>query len=133
MVSIRFAPGVPKTEKSKSSSATSSNKKSNNPKVYVVRSGDTISEIAKKFGTSTSKIRKMNKMGKSSRIFVGQQLVISEGAAVSEYVVYQVRRGDTLGEIAAKYKTTVSKILADNNALDPLSLQVGEQIRIYME
>lgn len=123
---------TPKAEKPKSSTSA---KKSSNPKVYVVRSGDTISEIAKRFGTSTSKIRKMNKMGKSSRIFVGQQLVVSEGAtaAETEYVVYQVRRGDTLGEIAAKYKTTVSKILADNNSLDPLSLRIGEQIRIYTD
>jgi membrane-bound lytic murein transglycosylase D len=126
---------IPQSESPKASSSSSaSSKKSNNPKVYVVRSGDTISDIAKKFSTSTSKIRKMNKMGKSSRIFVGQQLMVSEGAsAETEYVVYQVRRGDTLGRIAAKYKTTVSKIMAHNNSIDPLSLQVGDQIRIYTD
>jgi membrane-bound lytic murein transglycosylase D len=124
---------VPAQSKAEKSSGTVA-KTSSNPKVYVVKNGDTISEIAKRFGSTTSKIRKMNKMGKSSRIFVGQQLKVVEGGPTeSEFIVYQVRRGDTLGRIAEKYKTSVSKIMADNNAIDPLSLQVGEQLKIYME
>ncbi|MCM2271967.1 MAG: LysM peptidoglycan-binding domain-containing protein [candidate division Zixibacteria bacterium] len=125
------AVSLPKPQKaSKSASST----KSTNPKVYVVKRGDTISEVAKRFGTTTSKIRKMNSMGKSSRIYVGQQLRVAEGgASETEFIVYQVRRGDTLGRIAEKYKTSVSKIMADNNSIDPMSLQVGDRIKIYME
>jgi lipoprotein-anchoring transpeptidase ErfK/SrfK len=45
-------------------------------KVYIVKEGDTLGKIARKFGVSISSILKANKLGAGSRIYVGQQLRI---------------------------------------------------------
>jgi len=46
---------------------------------YSVRSGDTLSALAKRFGTSVSEIAKANNISNPNRINVGQKLVIPDG------------------------------------------------------
>ena len=48
----------------------------NNPKIYVVQKGDTLSSIAKKYGTTYKKIAKENNIKNPNKIYVGQKLVI---------------------------------------------------------
>jgi LysM repeat protein len=43
---------------------------------------------------------------------------------------YTVESGDTLGGIAAKYRTTVDELLKLNPGIDPTALRVGQQIRV---
>lgn len=43
---------------------------------------------------------------------------------------YTVKKGDTLGAIAVKYKTTVAKLAKDNNIKNPNLIQVGQKIKI---
>ena len=45
-------------------------------KVYVVKKGDTLGIISRKFGVPIATIVKVNKLGKRSRIYVGQKLRI---------------------------------------------------------
>ena len=45
-------------------------------KVYVVKRGDTLGIIARKFGVPVATIVKVNKLGSASRIYVGQKLRI---------------------------------------------------------
>ena len=45
--------------------------------------------------------------------------------------VYTVKKGDTLFKIAARYKTTVARLAADNNIKDPNRIYVGDKIKIY--
>ena len=54
------------------------------PSVYEVRSGDSLWEIAARFGTSVSKIKELNKL-KSTRIYPGQKLRV--GAMLKEILV----------------------------------------------
>lgn len=44
--------------------------------IYTVHRGDTLSHIALRYGTSVSKIRSWNKLGRGEFIFPGQKLVI---------------------------------------------------------
>ncbi|UCD63379.1 MAG: LysM peptidoglycan-binding domain-containing protein [Candidatus Zixiibacteriota bacterium] len=99
-------------------------------KTYKVRSGDTLWDIARRFGTTTGKIRGLNGLGRSSRIYPGQILKVAGGGA--DYVIHKVRRGETLGSIARKYRTTVARIRANNNIDDPDLLRIGETLRIYL-
>ena len=46
-------------------------------------------------------------------------------------ILYTIRPGDTLYNLAIKYCTTVQNIIDTNLALDPYSLRVGQQIYIY--
>jgi LysM repeat protein len=43
---------------------------------------------------------------------------------------YVIQSGDTLGSVAAKYNTTVEKVMALNPGVDPTSLHIGQRIRV---
>lgn len=117
----------------KSSSKSVNKTRTNTTKsTYKVRSGDTLWDIARKFGTTTSKLRSMNSLGRSSRIYPGQVLTVT-GSGGSDYVVHRVRRGESLSRIANRYRTSISRILATNNIDDPDMLQVGDRLKIYVK
>jgi predicted chitinase len=48
-------------------------------KTYSVRSGDTLSALAKKFGTSVTQLAKANNIANPNKILAGQRLVIPDG------------------------------------------------------
>ncbi|MCJ8008139.1 GH25 family lysozyme [Lederbergia wuyishanensis] len=52
-------------------------KKSQNTDVYVVKKGDTLSELALKFNTSVAKLQKLNNISNPNVIFVGQKLKVN--------------------------------------------------------
>ena len=99
---------------------------------YKVRNGDTLWDIARRFGTTTSNIRRLNQLGPSSRIYPGQVLEVSGQGGGSKYVIHTVRRGDTLDSIARKYRTSISRIRVSNNIDDPDMLMVGDNLKIYL-
>jgi LysM repeat protein len=53
----------------------------------------------------------------------------TEGEATAKKF-YRVRPGDTLDAIAARFKTTTDELIRLNQNIDPLSLSVGQRIRI---
>ncbi|KAA3632216.1 MAG: LysM peptidoglycan-binding domain-containing protein, partial [Calditrichaeota bacterium] len=114
------------TYASKSNSSKSSN--SSTAKTYKVKSGDTLWDIARKFGTTTASIRNQNSLGRSSRIYPGQILNVNTNV---NYVWHKVRRGETLSSIAQRYRTSIARIRANNNIDDPHTLQIGTNLKIY--
>lgn len=98
---------------------------------YKVRAGDTIWDIARKYGTTTSTLRNLNGLGRSSRIYPGQILTVSDGNS-GDYVIHKVRRGDTLSRIAQKYRTNIARIISANDIDDPDELRVGTRLKIYV-
>ncbi len=132
-----------------------SNKDGNNN--YVVKSGDTISQIADKFGIKTKDLKSANKL-KNDNLQIGQSLYIPlQNNAESEVVVseeaievqsieqeataspkvtieetsniYIVKKGDTLGEIAEKHKVKTSNLKKANN-LKNHNLEIGQKLTI---
>ncbi len=98
---------------------------------YVVKKGDTVWEIAQAYGTTTATIRRLNGLNRSSRIYVGQKLrVPGTEPSPDDYLVYIVRRGDTLSEIARAFRTSVRSIMRLNNISDARSLRVGARLKI---
>ena len=116
------------TTPKKSTSSNNSASSNSDQKTYKVRSGDTLWDIARKFGTTTSAIRSANGLGRSSRIYPGQVLSVNSNV---KYVIHKVRRGDTLSGIANKYRTTIARIRANNNIDNPNSLGIGDELKIY--
>lgn len=100
-------------------------------KTYKVRKGDTLWDIARSQGTTTSAIRSLNGLGRSSRIYPGQVLVVNGDDSSAGYVTYTVRRGDTMSRIARQFRTSVTRIAAANGLTDPDNLRVGSVLRIY--
>jgi len=126
------------TDATKLESTSYASKQSNNnssvtisSNSHKVRKGDTLWDIARKYGTTTSAIRKMNSLGRSSRIYPGQVLAVKSDGSGSNYVIHKVTRGESLGTIARKYRTTINSIINANNISNPDRLQIGDKIKIY--
>lgn len=98
---------------------------------HTVRSGETLSEIAARNGTTTAAIAGANGLSNPNRIRAGQVLVIpGSSPAAPATVVHVVAPGETLGGIAAKYGTT-SRALADANGITNVNLvRVGDRITV---
>ncbi|NPA32691.1 MAG: LysM peptidoglycan-binding domain-containing protein [Aquificae bacterium] len=123
--------------------ARSRRKTSSNYILYKVKKGDTLSTIAKRFGTSVSAIKRANNL-RSNRIRVGQKLKIpvksvrsksyktakrTKTTTRTKYITYRVKRGDTLSKIAKKFGTSVKEIKRVNN-LKSSRIRVGQKLKI---
>lgn len=122
--------------------ASSSGVRAPQSKIHVVRSGETLSEIAESYGIGLSKVRAANGL-RSNNLRVGQRLVIPAtaknlGGAVAnasnasdsnDARMHTVRAGDTLSAIARRYGTSISKLKAVNN-LKNNNLRIGERLRL---
>jgi LysM repeat protein len=110
-------------------------------KGYVVRKGDTLSEIADRTGVRVSQLRMANRL-RGNLISAGQTLRIPTTAtvararaaskndvvAVNEFT-HRVNRGDTLWTIANRYGTSVQQLRRANSKASD-SLQVGQVLKI---
>jgi LysM repeat protein len=103
---------------------------------YVVREGDTLSDIAVIHGTSLDAILVVNpQIEDPNLIFTGQIVAVpepGEGIPVTGVVEggYVVQPGDTLGEIALIYGLTVGDLVAANDIEDPNLIIVGQVLAI---
>ena len=107
-----------------------------------MKSGDTLYEIAGRFGVSVNALKAVNGLSGSS-LRAGQKLVIPAtaktqpsradsqpaGSAQAQDTVYRVKSGDTLSSIASRFGTSV-RILKDLNGLRSNRLNVGQRIRL---
>ncbi|MCC8023505.1 MAG: LysM peptidoglycan-binding domain-containing protein, partial [Clostridiales bacterium] len=103
---------------------------------YTVKSGDTLTAIAARYGTTVSALVSLNNISNPDLIYVGQVLQIpsSSGSSGSSgsagATTYTIRRGDTLSGIAARYGTTVGAIASLNGISNVDLIYAGETIRI---
>ena len=95
---------------------------------YVVKKGDSLYSIAKKFNTSVSEIKNLNNLINNNLSF-GDNLKIPGNVVDVNNTTYTVKKGDTLYSIAKKFNTNVSSIKSKNN-LSSNSLSIGQTIKI---
>ena len=100
---------------------------------HVVKSGDTLWSIAKKYGVSVEELKEKNNLT-SNALSINQVLLIPgedessvEVPSSSEY--YTVKAGDSLYAIANKYGMSVDE-LKDLNNLTSNLLTIGQRLRI---
>lgn len=85
------------------------------PAVYVVKEGDSLGRIAQKLGIKLPDLLNANGMTTDSLILPGQQLVVPQtNSNGSSAGTYTVKAGDSLSVIAARYKVSLSALLAAN-------------------
>jgi LysM repeat protein len=98
------------------------------PTSYRVVGGDTVSGIAARFGLSTASVLGLNGLGWKSLIFPGQVLRLANSTPTtpqpatpsttpsqgSTTITYTVKRGDTIGAIAARYGVSTQSVLTAN-------------------
>jgi len=98
---------------------------------YTVKKGDTLSEIAKRFHTTVTKLKSINKIKNVNFIRVGQKMKITETSTTSKTAAkYRtIVKGDTLWDIARKYRTTVKKLKSMNKLKSDI-IYPGQKIRV---
>lgn len=84
--------------------------------VYIVKSGDTLSEIAKKYNTSVAKLVELNNIKNANLIYPNQKIKISSESKKNE-VIYTVKRGDNLGKISKMFGVSWQDIYEKNKYL----------------
>jgi LysM repeat protein len=92
--------------------------------VYVVREGDTLSQIAEMFNVSAKTVLWANNVNDPTKIRPGDALVILPITGVR----HVVKSGDTLASIAKKYNGDVGDILSYNQLASAASIQVGDTV-----
>lgn len=113
---------------------------------YTVQSGDTLSGIALKFSTTSSKLAQLNSISNPNLIYVGQRLLVNQSSnsnssssgqssstttnTEASAASYTVKSGDTLSGIANQYNTTVNQIVSLNQLSNPNLIYVGQVLKL---
>ena len=113
---------------------------------YTVQSGDTLSGIALKFSTTSSKLAQLNSISNPNLIYVGQRLLVNQSSnsnssssgqssstttnTETSSASYTVKSGDTLSGIASQYNTTVNQIVSLNQLSNPNLIYVGQVLKL---
>lgn len=122
--------GIPQTENPNNTINTES-------VFYTVQRGDTLSEIAQKYGTTAQELASINNITNPNLIYPGEQLRVLTNSTVNGSetrgtgsITYTVRRGDTLSQIAMAYGVTIAHIVEINNIQNPNLIYPGQKLRI---
>jgi len=101
--------------------------KSDTDEYYIVKSGDTLSKIAKAHNTTVASLIKLNNIKNPNVINVGQKLILVEA-----YRTYTVVKGDTLSKIARDLLGNASRYpeIMGINGLRNTVISIGQKLKI---
>lgn len=101
-------------------------------KVYVVKSGDTLTKIALDLDVSIDELLALNPTVNPYMLMIGQELCVPTSSSITcpNGFVYTIQRGDDFYKIAQKHGLTVRELMMANPLLDPYRLRIGQKICI---
>lgn len=112
--------------------------------IYVVRSGDNLTQIARQFDMSINEIKSLNNL-QSDMLRVGQRLTVkknqvppsvAEGAEDStpqgQFTTYRLKAGENTQSILQKYRMSRSELTELNPGLNLETLSSGQQITVLL-
>ena len=88
----------------------------------VVRKGDTLYSLSKKYQVSLKEVIKVNRLSYPYTLSIGQELKIPKAT------VHVVQKSETLYSISKQYNTTVSNLSRQNRISAPYTLSVGQRL-----
>jgi len=99
---------------------------------YVVQAGDTLTGIARRYGTTIAALVQVNGLVNPSYIYVGQVLYVPTAVTPvpTTGTTYVVRAGDTLATIAFRFGVSSWAIAQANNLRNPALIHVGQVLYI---
>lgn len=132
--------------------ATQGTARSGERAVHVVRSGDTLWDIARKHGVGVKQLAQWNAMAPGDVLRPGQRLVIwGKGpilaadavggplqgthpiSETTQRISYVVRKGDSLSRISQRFNVKVSELLRWNSLAQGDYLQPGQRLTLYVD
>lgn len=99
---------------------------------YVVRSGDTLAAIARRFNTTVQALLAANPGIIPERLYIGQVICVPQpvsGCPIGSSP-YEIKGGDTLANIAARFNIPLRDLLNANPGVVPERLYIGQVICI---
>jgi len=100
--------------------------------IYIVKENDNLYDIANKFNTSVGILKALNNL-ESNILQVNQVLKLPiskvEISSPSDYIVYNIKPGDTLYSLAKQYDISLEDLI-NFNEQDKTLLHIGDQILI---
>ena len=104
---------------------------------HTVQAGETLTEIANRYGTSVNELVKLNGIPDKDLIITGQSLRIpgngqggEAGTGAGDGTSYTVQAGDTLIDIAAKHGLDYKAIAAANSIQNPDLIITGQDLML---
>lgn len=110
---------------------------------YTVKSGDTLSAIASRYGMTVNALVMLNGIKNANLIYPGQVLRVADSGAGSTVTnkattpitstgtqAYTVRYGDTLSGIASRYGTSTSTLASINGISNPNWIYPGQVLKL---
>ena len=111
--------------------------------LYRVKRGDSLYKISLRYGTNVESIKKWNNLH-SDKLFPGKKLVLWAGTVLSNSksilkksrdkgtIIYQVKLGDTLYDIAKEFNTSVKALCRWNGLSAKKKIFPGDRLTIYL-
>ncbi|MBS0366221.1 MAG: LysM peptidoglycan-binding domain-containing protein [Proteobacteria bacterium] len=108
-------------------------------RVQVVRRGESLWSIARRHGMNVNALASLNGMQPGDRLRAGQRIRLTSGAGSGRSharhgkrrVIYTVRTGDTVSQIARLFQCSVPQLLAWNGLPSGSRLHAGQKLRIH--
>ncbi len=94
---------------------------------HIVVAGDTLHDIAAKYGVETTDLIAWNDLDNPDLIHSGDEIVVEMPD------VHVVEQGDTLKDIAARYGLELADVIAWNELENPDLIHPGDEIRLTGE
>ena len=111
--------------------------KSSGPKVHVVRAGDTLWAVSKRYDVTVPALAAANGIEPTAALRTGTRLEIpggsSTGKGESTRLSYEVRSGDTLTRIADRFNVSVRQLADWNNLSKSQTLRTGQRLVVYSD
>ncbi len=117
--------------------------------IYTVRSGDTLSAIAKNYNVSVDSLMALNNIKSATSLSIGQKIKlyddktlansasktkttinINANSPKTDTVAYVVQRGDTIGKIASRQGTDINTVLKLNGLPSTATIHVGQVLHL---
>jgi len=92
---------------------------------YTVKPGDSLGQIAKRNGTTTEELARINGISNPNRLSAGQTIKLAGEQ------IYRVKPGDSVSKIAAANGMTVDELAKLNNIKNPNQLAIGQELVLY--
>ncbi|HYB32865.1 MAG TPA: LysM peptidoglycan-binding domain-containing protein, partial [Steroidobacteraceae bacterium] len=102
--------------------------------VQIVHRGETLWTIARHHGMNVNTLALINGLQPGDALRAGQRIRLSSGSehAAHRRLVYTVRDGDTMSQIARLFQCSVPQLLAWNGLSTHSHIHTGQKLRIHL-